>query len=100
MAIGTSLPELAFCLVAARRGRVHLALGDAIGANLTTITLVLGFVLLFSPFAVDIVAFAETLLFVLAVNIILWRFLTKGGVSQIGGIVLILMYILFQATMT
>ncbi len=97
VAIGTSLPEFAFGLAAVKRGRVHLALGDAIGANLTTITLVLGFVFLLSPFAVDIAAFTEILLFVLVTNLILWRYLTKGGVSQVGGIILIMLYILFQA---
>jgi len=100
VAVGTSLPELAFCLTAARRRRVHLALGDAIGANLTTITLVLGSVLLTSPFAINITAFTEILLFVLATNILLWRYLTKGGVSRLGGIMLIMIYILFQATLT
>ena len=100
VAVGTSLPELAFGLTAAKRGRVHLALGDVIGANLTTITLVLGFVLLLSPFAVNITAFTEILLFVLATNLILWRYLTRGGVSQIGGIILIIVYVLFQATLT
>jgi len=98
VAVGTSLPELAFGLAAIKRGRVNLALGDAIGANLTTITLVLGFVLLLSPFTVDIAAFAEILLFVLATNLILWRYLTRGGVSQVGGIILIMVYVLFQAT--
>jgi len=98
VAVGTSLPELAFGLAASRRGRVHLALGDAIGANLTTISLVLGLVLLLSPFAVELATFAEILLFVLATNLILWRYLMKGGVSQIGGIILILIYVIFQAT--
>lgn len=97
VAVGTSVPELAFGLAAIKRGRVHLALGDAIGANLTTITLVLGFVLLLSPFTVDIAAFAEILLFVLATNLILWRYLTRGGVSQLGGVILIMIYVLFQA---
>jgi cation:H+ antiporter len=97
VAVGTSLPELAFGLTAVRRGRVHLALGDAIGANLTTTTLVLGLVFLLSPFQVNLTAFAEILLFVLASNLILWRYLTKGGVSQVGGIVLIMIYVLFQA---
>lgn len=97
VAVGTSLPELAFGLTAVRRGRVHLALGDAIGANLTTITLVLGLVFLLSPFQVNLTAFAEILLFVLASNLILWRYLTKGGVSQVGGIILIMIYVLFQA---
>lgn len=97
VAIGTSLPELMFCLAAAKQRRIHLALGDAIGANLTTITLVLGIVLLTSPYAFNVTIFTELLFFVLVTNLILWRYLTRGGVSQIGGIVLILVYVLFQA---
>ena len=95
--VGTSLPELAFGLIAMKRGRVHLALGDAIGANLTTVTLVLGLVLTFSPFMIEQMIFAEILVFVLITNLILWRYLTKGGVTQVGGIILIMMYVLFQA---
>ncbi|MGB9134370.1 MAG: hypothetical protein WCC63_02125 [Candidatus Bathyarchaeia archaeon] len=99
VAVGTSLPELAFGLAAVRRCRVHLALGEAIGANLSTITLVLGLVFLLSPFAVDITAFGEILLFVLVTNLILWRYLTRGGVSQFGGVALIMIYALFQAVL-
>lgn len=97
VAIGTSLPEFAFGLIAMKRGRVHLALGDAIGANLTTITLVLGLVLTFSPFTIETAVFAEILAFVLIANLILWRYLTKGGVTQFGGIILIMTYVMFQA---
>lgn len=97
IAIGTSLPELSVDLAAARRGRVQLAIGDIIGSNLTNLTLVLGIVLLTSPFAVDMTIFTEILPFLLITTIIFWRFLTKGGVSQIGGIALIMVYILFQA---
>jgi len=97
VAIGTSLPELSVDLAAARRGRVQLAIGDIIGSNLTNLTLVLGLVLLTSPFAVDITIFTEILPFLLITTIIFWRFLTKGGVSQVGGIILIMIYVLFQA---
>lgn len=97
ISIGTSLPELTLDLTAVRRGRVHLAIGDIIGSNLTNLTLVLGLVLLTSPFAVDMTIFTEILPFLLITTIIFWRFLTKGGVSKIGGIVLIMTYILFQA---
>jgi len=101
IAIGTSMPELALDLTAVRRGRVHLAVGDAIGSNLTNITLVLGIILLGSPFGtVDLSIFAQILPFVLITTLILWRYLTKGGVSQLGGVALILTYIVFQATIT
>ena len=97
VAIGTSLPEFTLDFAAVRRGRVHLAIGDVIGSNLTNLTLVLGIVLLFSPFNVNMIIFTEMLPFLIITNIIFWRFLTKGGISQIGGIILLMAYILFQA---
>lgn len=97
VAIGTSLPELALNFTAVRRGKPRLAMGDSIGSNLSNLTLVLGIVLLVSPFTVDITIFAETLPFLLITTLLLWRFLTKGGVSKVGGILLILSYVLFQA---
>lgn len=98
IAMGTSMPELALDLTAAKRGRVNLALGDAIGSNLTNITLVLGIVLVFSPFEViNLSIFAQIIPFVLITTLILWRYLTKGGVTQIGGIILIITYVVFQA---
>lgn len=99
IAIGTSMPELALDLTAVRRGRVHLALGDIIGSNLTNMTLVLGIVLLVSPFEIiNLSIFAQIVPFVLLTTLILWRYLTKGGISQLGGIALIIIYIVFQAT--
>lgn len=101
IAIGTSMPELALDLSAIRRGRVHLAAGDIIGSNLTNITLVLGIILLASPFeTINLSVFTQIIPFVLITTLILWRYLTKGGVSQIGGIALIITYIVFQATIT
>jgi cation:H+ antiporter len=97
IAIGTSLPELTTDFSAVRRGRVHLAIGGIIGSNLTNLTLVLGLVLLVSPFAVDITIFTEILPFLLVTTVIFWRFLTRGGISQIGGILLMATYVLFQA---
>jgi len=95
------MPELTLDLTAVKRGKIELALGDAIGSNLTNITLILGIVLLASPFeTVELSIFAEIVPFVLITTLILWRYLTKGGVSQIGGIALILTYIIFQATIT
>ncbi|MDH5481997.1 MAG: sodium:calcium antiporter [Candidatus Bathyarchaeota archaeon] len=97
VAIGTSLPELTLGLTAVRRGRVQLAIGDLIGSNLTNLTLVLGLVLLTSPFEVDMNIFTEILPFLLMTTIIFWRFIMRGGVSKAGGAILLLTYILFQA---
>ncbi|RLI00620.1 hypothetical protein DRO38_06150 [Candidatus Bathyarchaeota archaeon] len=100
IAIGTSLPELALDVTAVRRGRIRLAIGDVIGSNLSNIALVLGFVLLISPLTVNLTIFTEILPFLLIITLLLWRFLTKGGIPKWGGILLIMIYVLFQATLT
>jgi cation:H+ antiporter len=100
VAIGTSLPELTLDLTAVRRGRVQLAIGDIIGSNLTNITLVLGLMLIGAPFAVDITVLIEILPFLLVTTIIFWRFLSRGGVTKYGGVILLLSYILFQVLLT
>jgi len=100
IAIGTSLPELALDVTAVRRGRIRLAIGDVIGSNLSNIALVLGIVLLISPLTVNLTIFTEILPFLLIITLLLWRFLTKGGIPKWGGILLIMIYVLFQATLT
>lgn len=96
IAIGTSLPELIFCYYAAKRKKVALALGDLFGANLTTITIVLGIILIAAPFAVNLLDFIEMIFFLLIVNIIIWRGLSKGGLSRNEGILLLGIYVVFQ----
>lgn len=49
MAIGTSLPELATCIVAAIKGRGQLALGNILGSNISNIILILGGAALINP---------------------------------------------------
>jgi len=56
----------------------------------------LGLVLLVSPFAVDMTIFTEILPFLLITTVIFWRFLTKGGISKISGVILLASYLLFQ----
>jgi cation:H+ antiporter len=94
IALGTSLPEFTTDFEAARRGRVHLAIGGIIGSNLTNLTLVLGLVLLTSP-TVDITILSEILPFLLITTVVFWRFLARGGISKIGGLLLFVTYLLF-----
>ena len=95
VAIGTSLPELTLNYAAVRRGRVQLAIGGVVGSNLTNLTLILGFVLLASPFQVDTAVFLGILPFLLITQIAFWRFVTKGGISRIEGVLLFISYLAF-----
>lgn len=49
MAAGTSMPELATCVVAALKGRGQLALGNVLGSNISNILLILGGASLIHP---------------------------------------------------
>lgn len=42
MSAGTSLPELATCIVAAKKGRGQMALGNILGSNISNILMILG----------------------------------------------------------
>ena len=53
VAIGTSLPELASCVMATRRGEHDLALGNVLGSNLFNTLAVVGIAGAIHPFAVE-----------------------------------------------
>lgn len=42
MSVGTSLPELATCVIAAQKGRGQMALGNILGSNIANILMILG----------------------------------------------------------
>ena len=52
VALGTSLPEIMVAITAASNGRTDLALGNAIGANIANIGLVLGLTILYRPLTI------------------------------------------------
>ncbi len=49
VAVGTSLPELITCVMAAKKGETDIAVGDIIGSNLSNIMRVVGICALVSP---------------------------------------------------
>lgn len=49
MAAGTSMPELATCIVAALKGRGQLALGNILGSNISNILLIIGGAAVINP---------------------------------------------------
>ena len=59
MAAGTSLPELATCIVAARKGRNQMALGNVIGSNIANILLIVGGAALISPLSLVSIAWVD-----------------------------------------
>ena len=96
VAVGTSLPELVTSIVAARKGEVDMALGNAIGSNVFNILLVLGIASSISPIgfimnnAIDILA-------VVVATIICW--VVAGKTKQLKrpmGILMVLAYVAYM----
>ena len=50
---GTSLPEMLVSATAAFQGNSNLAIGNAIGSNITNIALIIGLTALIAPISID-----------------------------------------------
>jgi cation:H+ antiporter len=100
VAIGTSLPELATCVVAALRGEADIALGNAVGSNIFNLLSILGVSALIRPIPVgrDLLAFEIPAMVLVAVLLIplAWHGRVLGRRS--GGI-LLGVYVLFTGVL-
>lgn len=95
MALGTSLPELATCVVAALKGKNQLALGNVIGSNIFNIALIIGASAFISPFEIESIS-AVDMVMVIASIVMLWlaAFTFKRyKLDRIEGAIFLLVYV-------
>lgn len=102
LAVGTSLPELATSMMAARKGSDGLALGNAIGSNVFNIAFVIGICSIVKPIAVSDISIADWFTLIFS-NVLLWvlafsgRRLTKWeGAVLVAAYIAYLLYILIM----
>ena len=95
VALGTSLPELAPSIVAARKGRSAIAIGNVIGSNVFNLLMILGITGLVLP--MDIQCITSLDLYVLTGSIfVLWLIsYTKYKVERWEGAVLTIAYVAY-----
>jgi cation:H+ antiporter len=97
VAVGTSLPELAFSLKAIRERQPSMVFGDLLGSVVANGTLIIGLVALISPIRIQ--AFSEYLLATVAFVLIFGLFYlfirTKKKLERWEGVALIGAYLLF-----
>ena len=96
MAMGTSLPELVTGISAARKGVPDLSVGNALGANLLNIAMIVGLAgtirpLILSDF-VQWYSYPWLFVFIAALGLTLGR---SGTLDRRGGMVLIGLYIVY-----
>lgn len=98
MSAGTSLPELATCIVAARKGRGQMALGNIIGSNISNILLILGGSALIHPLSFSGISEIDMTTLTLSAIVLLVSTFTfkKKYLDRTEGAILIIMVILYM----
>ena len=99
VAIGTSLPELASSIIAARRGEHDLALGNIIGSNLFNTLAVVGIAGSIAPLAAEPEVFTRDMLVmgVLTLSLVIfgYGFRGPGRINRLEGAVLLTAYVAY-----
>ena len=92
---GTSLPELATSVVAARKGQSAIAIGNVIGSNVFNILMILGLTATISPMQIQGITHID-LLMMLGSIVMVWLFSrTKYTVERWEGALLAVVYIAY-----
>lgn len=99
VAIGTSLPEMATSIIAARKGQVDLAVGNVVGSNIFNILWILGLSSIITPLSINpnihidlmVVALATIFLFI---GIFIDK---KHQLSKIEGSLFLMGYVAYTA---
>lgn len=92
---GTSLPELATSVVAARKGQSAIAIGNVIGSNVFNILLILGLTATISPLAIAGITTVDMAVMLLSVALV-WLFsFTRFTVERWEGAALVGGYLVY-----
>lgn len=93
VALGTSLPEVAVSLSAARKGRASIAVGNALGSNVFNTFIVMGIPRLFGPLEIPEDVITIYLPLMVAMTILLGIMSNNRQISRMEGLVLLLFYV-------
>lgn len=96
VSIGTTLPELTVSCTAAAQGHLNMAAGNAIGSVICNTALIAGMVQAIRPTALEPVPFRRNCTrFALSAAAFCALVYTGGGLSRIGGVTLVALFLLY-----
>ena len=98
VALGTSLPEFVTSVIATKKGKLDIAIGNVIGSNIFNILFVLGISSLFNVLTVSVVTLIDiffSLFISIALLCVVCKFKRIGKLSSITFIVLYISYMIF-----
>jgi cation:H+ antiporter len=88
--LGTSAPEMLVAASAALQGNAELGIGNAIGSNITNITLVLGATALIVTLPIQSTILKKELPLVLISGLLAWYLLSDGEFNRLDGAILLI----------
>jgi len=98
IAIGTSLPEVATCIVACKKGHGDIAFGDIIGANILNLLWIIGAAALAKPLVIERQEIVFMFPFMIFINVIMLVFAAMGfRLTKWKGMVLLALYVVYIA---
>lgn len=95
VAIGTSLPELATSIVAAKKGESDIAIGNAVGSNIFNILFVLGVSSCISNVPVQAEAFTDMFVMIVSTIIVYVLAISNRKINKVEGMIISLLYIAY-----
>ncbi len=99
VAVGTSLPELASSVIAARKGEHDIALGNIIGSNLFNTLAVVGIAGVIHPMAVSPEVLSRDMLMMIALTVSLfvigYGFKKPGRINRLEGALLLMAFLAY-----
>ncbi len=95
IAVGTSLPELVTSMVAARKGRADMAIGNVIGSNIFNIFWILGLSAVIKALPFDVINNMDILMLIFASTLLIFAVINgkKPVVSRFEGLVFVAVYV-------
>ena len=99
VAVGTSLPELAGTVSAARMGHKEIAVGNVIGSNIANIFLVMGVLALINPISVEDFVVEQTLPLLILLTIVTFG-LIRIPFNRLSGSLLFAFFLFFIYQLT
>lgn len=95
VAAGTSLPELATSVVAARKGSSAIAIGNVVGSNIFNIFFVMGMCANIAPMKVGNISYIDLALMLVSM-LMLWGFsFSKRKIERWEGALLVIVYLIY-----
>ncbi|MBO4480666.1 MAG: calcium/sodium antiporter [Alphaproteobacteria bacterium] len=95
VALGTSLPELVVCVIAAIKHEYDMAIGNIVGSNIFNILFVLGSAALIKPLPFNTAFLTDGAIAMLAITMLMIFTAKNSRIRRFGGIMFLLSYVAY-----